>query len=81
MDRAKVKLFQVSIFFPWSELFAWATVLLKKLEINKSNLTIALSTFKIDITIVGLLLSISNLFTNKTAQANKLVYGKRYLCI
>ena len=52
---------------------------MKKLEIEKTKPTFILSTFKTDITIVGLDFLISNIFINKFAQRRKLFVEKKYL--
>jgi hypothetical protein len=65
----KAELLQAGIFF-LTHLFAREILLLNKLEIEETKITLY-STFKTDIIKVGLVFSISNFFINKISHANK----------
>ena len=51
----------------------------KKLEIKKTKPTHVISTFKTNVTNVGLVFSISSFFVNKTVQGRKSFHEKKHL--
>ena len=62
----KAKLQQLKLI----HIFAIAILLMKKLEIEKTKPTFIISVLKVDIIMVGLVFSISNIFITKTPLAN-----------
>jgi hypothetical protein len=62
------------VLFSRTDFLPWEILLIKKLDFEKTKPT-SYSTFKTDITKVGLVFSISNFFINKISQGRKSVRG------